>query len=63
MVPKLFSRVIIRFGEPIYVPENLDEEAFEKKRLYVEKQLAHLYEDTDRIWKDPKKIKEIFSRW
>jgi len=50
MVPKPFSRVKIRFGDPIYVPDNLSEDAFEQKRLEVEKAMYALYEDTDRMW-------------
>ncbi len=60
MIPKLFSRVIIRFGKPVYVSKDLDEAAFEQKRLLVEHRLRELYDDTDRIWKDPERIREIF---
>ena len=61
MVPKPFSRVIIRFGDPIYVPENLDAQAFENQRLTVEQYLTDLYADTDRILKDPARIKRLFG--
>jgi lysophospholipid acyltransferase (LPLAT)-like uncharacterized protein len=61
MVPKPFSRVIIRFGDPIYVPENLDAQAFENQRLTVEQYLTDLYADTDRIWKDPARVKRLFG--
>ncbi len=60
MIPKFFSRVIIRFGKPIHVSAGLSEDAFEQKRLFVEHRLKELYEDTDRIWEDPEKIREIF---
>jgi len=61
MIPKPFSRVILRFGQPIFIPKNLSNEAFEEKRLVVERELHHLYEDTDRIWRCQEKIKEIFG--
>jgi lysophospholipid acyltransferase (LPLAT)-like uncharacterized protein len=61
MVPKPFSRVIIRFGNPIHVPENLDVEAFEALRLTVENCLADLYADTDRIWEDPARVSALFG--
>jgi lysophospholipid acyltransferase (LPLAT)-like uncharacterized protein len=61
MVPKPFSRVIIRFGEPVYVPKILDVQAFEARRLALEKCLAGLYADTDRIWKDPARINALFG--
>ena len=62
MVPKLFSRVIIRFGEPVYVKGELNEEAFENMRVEVETRLRALYEDTDRIWDDPEKIRLVFNQ-
>lgn len=61
MIPKPFSRVMIRFGTPIEIPEALSEEAFEEKRRYIEQQMEMLYEDTDRLWSDPERIKTIFS--
>ena len=63
MVPKPFSRVIIRFGKPIFIPENLDDEIFEERRSFVEQKLHELYEDTDRIWSNPEEIKKIFGCW
>lgn len=60
MVPKPFSRVLIRFGDPIHVPSELDEKAFEQKRLLVEEKLKELYADTDLIWADPERLKAIF---
>ena len=61
LVPKLFSRVIIRFGKPIAVPEDLTEDEFEKKRLVVEQRMKELYADTDRIWNDSGRIHKIFG--
>jgi len=61
MIPKLFSRVIIRFGEPIYVPKDLSEDDFEQQRLLVETRLKEFYEETDRIWEDPEKISLLFT--
>ncbi len=61
IIPKLFSRVIIRFGKPIHVSDDLSEAEFEQKRLMLEHRLQELYEDTDRIWNDPEKIRKIFA--
>lgn len=61
MVPKPFSRVIIRFGAPLFVPEDLDTRAFEAQRRMVEQILADLYADTDRIWQDPARINALFG--
>ncbi len=62
MVPKPFSRIIIRFGDAIYIPPNLDQDHFENQRLLVEHRLKRLYQDTDRIWDNPQKIKAIFNK-
>jgi len=61
IVPKPFSRVIIRFGDEINVPKNLKGLAFEKKRFSVEETLKKLYVETDLLWKMPGKIKEMFN--
>ena len=61
IVPKPFSRVIIRFGDEIYVPKKLQGPAFEKKRFAIEDTLKKLYVETDLLWEVPSKIKEIFN--
>lgn len=61
MVPKPFSRIIIRFGDAIHIPSEMNKDKFEEKRLLVEKQMKVLYEDTDRIWSCPAKVKGIFK--
>ncbi|MGD9106687.1 MAG: lysophospholipid acyltransferase family protein [Desulfobacterales bacterium] len=60
IVPKPFSRVIIRFGDEINVPNSLQGPAFEKKRSSIEDTLKKLYVETDSLWEVPSKIKEIF---
>ncbi|RJP86419.1 MAG: DUF374 domain-containing protein [Desulfobacteraceae bacterium] len=62
MIPKLFSRVIIRFGNPIYIAGELSEDDFEEQRLLVETRLKELYDETDRIWDDPEKIGHLFKK-
>ncbi len=60
MIPKPFSKVIVRFGKAIYISSELGEDEFEEKRRFVERKIRELYEDTDRIWKDREKVKQIF---
>jgi lysophospholipid acyltransferase (LPLAT)-like uncharacterized protein len=62
MVPKPFSRVVIRFGDPIYVAEDVVEEEFEEKKRLVEASMKALYEDTDLIWSDPARREAIFGK-
>lgn len=61
MVPKPFSRVIIRFGDAIHVPPDLDTAGFEEMRQSVEDRLEALYADTDRIWSDGERVKRLFN--
>ncbi|HNR50856.1 MAG: hypothetical protein BWZ01_01516 [Deltaproteobacteria bacterium ADurb.BinA179] len=61
MIPKPFSRVVIRFGEPVYISPDLDEEGFERCRLMIERTMRELYEDTDLIWSDESRKREIFG--
>jgi lysophospholipid acyltransferase (LPLAT)-like uncharacterized protein len=44
MVPKPFSRVVIRFGSLEFLPEEMDSEEFERNRLYVERKMIEEYE-------------------
>jgi len=60
MVPKPFSRVIIRFGSPIHVPQDLGHNGFEQMQTHVAQALKQLYADTDAVWRDAQRIKAIF---
>jgi lysophospholipid acyltransferase (LPLAT)-like uncharacterized protein len=60
MIPKPFSKIVIRFGEAIYIPTDIDPETFDCLRLQIEATLGSLYEDTDRIWENPERIDSIF---
>ena len=62
MLPKPFSRVIIRFGSAIHVDPNLNNSDFEEKRLFIEHILKELYDETDLLWKQPMKINRIFNK-
>ncbi|MDH4265221.1 MAG: hypothetical protein OEW45_06245 [Deltaproteobacteria bacterium] len=39
LVPKPFSRILIRWGDPIFVLENIDAETFEAIRLDIESEM------------------------
>lgn len=60
MVPKPFSRVLVRFAPPITVPRRLDARAFENLRQNVEKQIKELYVETDNWWRSPEMIRRYF---
>lgn len=48
MVPKPFSPVVIRFGQLIFLPENLEPDEFENVRLCIEQGFVKGYEGGDR---------------
>ena len=60
MVPKPFSRIIIRFAPPIEVPRRLDAKAFETQRHDVEIRIKELVQQTDKWWRRPEIIKKLF---
>ncbi|HTZ41394.1 MAG TPA: lysophospholipid acyltransferase family protein [Syntrophales bacterium] len=51
MIPKPFSRVLLRAGEFITVPKDLDEKTFEDIRLDVERTMIEGYAKADASWK------------
>lgn len=51
MVPKPFSKVLIRFGTLEFIPEDMDNEQFEAVRLGIERKMAEGYEEADSYWK------------
>ncbi len=61
IVPKPFSRVIIRFGEEIYVSKGLKGADFEEKRSFVERTMQNLYIESDCLWTNPEKIDRLFN--
>lgn len=52
MIPKPFSRVLIRAGDFIFVPKELDEKAFEEVRLDVERRMIEGYAEADASWEN-----------
>ncbi len=55
MIPKPFSRVLIRIGPLEYVPqEPLGDEQFEKIRLAIEERMIRGYAEADSYWKQYK---------
>jgi hypothetical protein len=55
LIPKPFSQVLVRFGDPIEVPEQMDPETFEALRLDVEKKMieGHARDDLNSGWEKP----------
>lgn len=55
LIPKPFSRVLIRWGEPIQVPEHLNEVEFESMRREIEVRLLthHAQDDLAMGWEHP----------
>ncbi|HVO68344.1 MAG TPA: lysophospholipid acyltransferase family protein [Syntrophales bacterium] len=55
MIPKPFSTITFRWGEPVYVPKNLDGDSFENIRKQIENQMKEnqIQDDRDQGWTDP----------
>ena len=51
MIPKPFSRVLLRAGDFIFIPKDLDEKTFEAIRLDVERKMIEGYAKADASWK------------
>ena len=62
MVPKPFSRVIIRFSDEIHIPRKLQGDDFEEKRLFIEETLKELYVETDAIWSNQEEVRRLFYK-
>ena len=50
MIPKPFSKIIMRFDKEIYIPENSSQEKFNDTLIKIEDRLMELYRETDDIW-------------
>jgi len=61
MVPKPFTGVRLVFSELIEVPPELDEAAFEKFRLHVEKKMIEGYREADRYWESKRKPSRSYA--
>ncbi len=55
LIPKPFSRVMIRWGEPISVPKDLPESEFESLRQRIEENITsdHAHDDLAMGWNHP----------
>jgi lysophospholipid acyltransferase (LPLAT)-like uncharacterized protein len=60
MVPKPFSRVMIRFCDEVYISRKLRPSDFEAKRLQIENTLKKRYAETDAIWSKADKVRRLF---
>lgn len=50
MIPKPFSRVLVRMGKISRIPEELDAAGFERYRSDIEKEMRAGYRDADGFW-------------
>lgn len=54
MIPKPFSRVLIRFSHPYPVSQQTNDEQFEALRLDLEEKLIQGYKEADDYWRNKK---------
>ena len=50
LIPKPFSQILIRWGDPIFVPKNMDSATFEAIRLDLESKMVQGYAQDDLHW-------------
>ena len=50
MIPKPFSRILIKFDKEINIADDISKEKFEDTRLRLEERLEELYKEIDKIW-------------
>jgi lysophospholipid acyltransferase (LPLAT)-like uncharacterized protein len=50
LIPKPFSRILVRWGAPIFVPQEMDLKTFERIRLEVENEMIRGYAQDDLNW-------------
>jgi|YNPNPStandDraft_1061719.scaffolds.fasta_scaffold44675_2 lysophospholipid acyltransferase (LPLAT)-like uncharacterized protein len=50
IIPKPFSRIVWVYGEPFYVPKDLDREGLEEKRRELERILRENHEKAQHFW-------------
>jgi lysophospholipid acyltransferase (LPLAT)-like uncharacterized protein len=60
IIPKPFSRVIIRFCDEICVPRKLSLSDFEEKRSQIENTFKSRYNETDAIWSNATEVRRLF---
>jgi len=55
LIPKPLSRVLVRWGDPIVIPDTIETEQFEIIRLHVENTMieGHARDDLDWKWEKP----------
>jgi lysophospholipid acyltransferase (LPLAT)-like uncharacterized protein len=55
LIPKPFSQILIRWDNPIFIPETMNQESFEAARLNLENHLirGHAADDLNWGWKKP----------
>jgi len=55
LIPKPFSRILIRWDDPIFIPDTLDSRSFEAARLNLENRLVqgHAVDDSNWGWRKP----------
>lgn len=50
MIPYPFSKIIVKYGEPVYVPPDADDDVMELKRQELEKKLNEITEFADKYF-------------
>lgn len=54
-IPKPFSKTVALYGEPVFIPPDLDETAFEAMRQEVEQRMLHLEAEVEALFSHEEK--------
>ena len=61
IIPKPFSRVIIRFCDEICIPRKLSLSEFEEQRSQIENTFKKRYTEADAIWSNATEVRRLFD--
>ncbi len=55
-LPKPFSKTVALYGEPIFIPAEMDEAAFESKRQEIEQRMLELETEAEALFPQEHKL-------
>jgi len=50
IIPKPFSRIVVKFDKEIYIPKKMNRKKFLEIKISLENRFTEIYQETDKIW-------------